>query len=129
MSHLVLLHKASSIYEDEPDRVYDFPRAYLKAMTEGVGQWIVYYEPVKAGPRGYFAVARLERIIDKPGVPGRYLGLIEPGSYLPFDTPVPRVLDGTPIEAALRAADGSEKRGGAVQLLSLIHISEPTRPY
>jgi len=116
MVKLVLLHKADSIYEDEPDVVYDFPRSYLRAMEEAVGDWIVYYEPVKAGPRGYFAVAQIDRIIEKPGVPGRYLALIEPGSFLPFDREVPRMIDGAPIEAALREPDGSPKRGGAVQL-------------
>lgn len=35
MVKLVLLHKADSIYEDEPDVVYDFPRNYLKAIQEG----------------------------------------------------------------------------------------------
>ena len=30
MVKLVLLHKADSIYEDEPDVVYDFPRVYLR---------------------------------------------------------------------------------------------------
>ena len=57
MVKLVLLHKTHSIYDDEPDVRYDFPASYLKAMREAVGDWIVYYEPVKAGPRGYFAVA------------------------------------------------------------------------
>jgi len=116
MGKLVLMHKADSIYEDEPDIFYDFPRSYLKAVQEAVGDWIVYYEPVKAGPRGYFAVAKIARVIDKPGVPGRYLALIEPGSFLPFDREVPRIIDGAPIEAALREPNGSPKRGGAVQL-------------
>lgn len=116
MTKLVLLHKADSIYEDEPDRVYDFPRAYLKAVQEGVGDWVVYYEPVKAGARGYFAVARISRVVPKPGVDGRYLALIEPGSYLPFDKDVPRLWQGRPFEAALTADDGSAKSGGAQQL-------------
>lgn len=116
MTKLVLLHKAGSIYDDEPDRVYDFPRSYLKAVTEGVGDWVVYYEPVKAGPRGYFAVAKIERIIEKPGVEGRYLALIAPGSFLPFDCEVPRLIDGRPFETALMAPDGSAKAGGAQQL-------------
>ena len=81
MVKLVLLHKAESIYDDEPDRVDDFPKSYLKPVSEGVGDWIVYSEPVKAGRRGYFAVARIARVIPKPGAPGRYLALIAPGSY------------------------------------------------
>lgn len=35
-------------------------------MHEAVGDWIVYYEPVKVGPRGYFAVAQIDRVIPKP---------------------------------------------------------------
>jgi putative restriction endonuclease len=116
MVKLVLLHKADSIYDDEPDVVYDFPRSYLKAVEEAVGDWVVYYEPVKAGPRGYFAVARISRVIPKPDVEGRFLALIEPGSFLPFDREVPRLIDGTPLETALTGPDGSPRTGGAVQL-------------
>lgn len=115
MVKLVLLHKADSIYEDELDVEYDFPRAYLKAVEAAVGDWIVYYEPVKAGPRGYFAVARISQVIPKPGFDGRYLALIAPGSYLPFDREVPRLLNGRPLESALAAHDGTPLTGGAVQ--------------
>ncbi|MEI4470221.1 HNH endonuclease [Frigidibacter sp. MR17.24] len=116
MVKLVLLHKAASIYDDVPERVYDFPRSYLKAATEGIGDWAVYYEPVKAGPRGYFAVARIGRIVPKPGVEGRFLAEMAPGSFLRFDRPVPRLLDGRPLERALADATGALARGGAVQL-------------
>jgi putative restriction endonuclease len=116
MTKLVLLHKADSIYEDEPDRVYDFPRTYLKAMQEGVGDWAIYFEPVKAGPRGYFAVAKIARIIDKPGAEGRFLAIIEPGSFLPFDTEVPRLIGNRPLESALADSVGNPKSGGAQQL-------------
>ena len=116
MTKLVLLHKADSIYDDEPDVVYDFPRSYLKAVQEAVGDWVIYYEPVKAGPRGYFAVAKIEQVIPKPGVEGRFLALIEPGSFLPLDTEVPRLIEGSPLEQALTEPDGTPKKGGAVQL-------------
>lgn len=115
MVKLVMLHKADSIYEDEPEVVYDFPCAYLKAVEEALGDWIVYYEPVKAGPRGYFAVAKIERVIPKPGAAGRFLAMIEPGSFLPFDREVPRLVDGHPMESALAEPDGTPKKGGAVQ--------------
>ncbi|WP_334192525.1 HNH endonuclease [Pararhodobacter sp.] len=116
MVKLVLMHKADSIYDDEPDSVYDFPRPYLKAVQEAVGDWVIYYEPVKAGPRGYFATARLQQVIPKPGAEGRYLALIAPGSFLPFDREVPRLIDGRPLETALTDTDGSPRRGGATQL-------------
>ena len=116
MAKLVLMHKADSIYDDEPDVRYDFPRPYLRAATEGIGDWVIYYEPVKAGPRGYFATARIDRVIPKPGAEGRYLALIEPGTYLEFDHPVPRLLQGRPLETSLAAPDGTPKSGGAQQL-------------
>lgn len=116
MAKLVLLHEADSIYEDEPDVVYDFPRSYLKAVEEAVGDWIVYYEPSKAGPLGYFAVAKIGEVIPKPGADARFLALIEPGTFLPFDREVPRLIDGRPLEAALAEPDGTPRRGGAVQL-------------
>lgn len=115
MTKLVLLHRADSIYEDEPEVVYDFPARYLKLVEEAVGDWVVYYEPVKAGPRGYFAVAKIARVIPKPGAAGRFLALIEPGSFLPFDREVPRLIDGKPLEAALTAADGTPRTGGLAQ--------------
>lgn len=110
------MHKADSIYEDDPDVVYDFPKNYLKAVQTAVGDWIIYYEPVKAGPRGYFAVARIATVIPKPGMEGRYLALMEPGSYLEFVDVVPRLLHGRPLETALAAPDGGPIKGGATQL-------------
>lgn len=115
MGKLVLLHKADSIYEDQPDVVYDFPRRYLKAAQEGVGDWVVYYEPQDAGPRGYFAVAKIGAVIPKPGQAGRFLALIEPGSFLEFDRFVPRLVTGRPLESALTRADGTPATGGLVQ--------------
>lgn len=81
-----------------------------------MSDWIVYYEPVKAGPRGYFAVAKIADVIEKPGVDGRFLALIEPRSYLPFDQEVPRLRNGRPLESALADTYGNPKSGGAVQL-------------
>ena len=83
MVKLVHLHRSDSRYEDKLDEVYDFPRAYLRAIEEAVGDWIVYYEPVKAGPRGYFAVAKIEHVIPKPRTEGRFLAMIEPGPSCP----------------------------------------------
>lgn len=116
MVKLVLMHKEGSIYDDRPESVHDFPKAYLKAAREGIGDWAIYYEPVKAGRRGYFAVARIMDVIPKPGISGRFLAIIEPGSYLPFDHDVPRLRQGRPLEAALAGPDGTPAQGGAQQL-------------
>ena len=68
-----------------------FPKSYLKAVPEGVGDWAIYHEPVKAGRRGYFAAAQIRTVVAKPGQPGRFLALIAPGSFQPFVDEVPRL--------------------------------------
>jgi putative restriction endonuclease len=116
MVKLVLLHKDGSIYDDRPDSQYDFPRSYLKAAREAIGDWVIYYEPVKAGRRGYFAVAKIANVVENPRVADRFLALIEPGTYLPFDRTVERLKEGRPLEAALTRPDGGIAQGGAQQL-------------
>jgi putative restriction endonuclease len=86
----VFVHRADSIYDDSPAEQYQFPRQYLSRVEACVGDWIVYYEPIKIlDTRGYFAVAKVQRIIPDPATPDMYLALIEPGSYLDFANPVP----------------------------------------
>lgn len=116
MVKLVLLHRDDSIYGDREGEVYDFPKSYLKAVAEGVGDWVIYYEPVKAGPRGYYAIAKIEKIVPHAVLPDRFLAVMERQSFLPFDQEVPRLVDGRPLEAALRNEDGTPKTGGAQQL-------------
>lgn len=98
----VFLHRTDSIYEDDPARQYQFPRQYLSRASQFVGDWILYYEP-RRGPtgRGYYAIARVEKIISDPSAPGMHLALIHPGSYLDFETPVPFSDADGPIERGL----------------------------
>jgi putative restriction endonuclease len=70
VAKLVLVHKAASIYDDEPGRAVRLSEGVSCAVKAAVGDWAVYYEPVKAGDRGYFAVARIAEVIPKPGVEG-----------------------------------------------------------
>jgi putative restriction endonuclease len=86
----VFLHREDSRYDDRPSERYQFPQQYLSRASQFVGDWIIYYEPVR-GPtaKGYFAIARVERIIPDPTANNMHLALIEPGSYLPFERPVP----------------------------------------
>lgn len=90
MARGVFLHRTDSIYDDRPELQYQFPKQYLTRAAQFVGDWIIYYEPVR-GPtaKGYFAIARVERIVPDPSADGMYLALIEEGSYLPFERPVP----------------------------------------
>src|SRR3954451_8299775 len=90
MGYGVFIHRSDSIYDDSPAERYQFPSQYLGRVQSCVGDWIVYYEPRKVpDTRGYFAIAKIERVISDPVTPGMYLALIEPGSYLDFVNPVP----------------------------------------
>jgi putative restriction endonuclease len=92
----VFLHRADSIYDDRPETQYQFPKQYLGRAAPSEGDWILYYEPRKGGGRGYFAMARVERIIPDPSTNGMYL--IEGGSYLPFERAVPFSGPDGPVE-------------------------------
>ena len=45
MSKAVLTTKVDPSYDDLPEDRYHFPRTYLNAAREALGDWIVYYEP------------------------------------------------------------------------------------
>lgn len=90
MARGVFIHKADSIYDDQPETQYQFPAMYLDRASQLVGDWIIYYEPVKVrNSKGYYAIARVQSIVPDPAAPGMYLALIEAGSYLDFERPVP----------------------------------------
>lgn len=90
MAYGVFIHRYDSIYNDSPAERYQFPHQYLGRVNACIGDWILYYEPRKVpNPRGYFAVAKVDRVVPDPTAPGMYLALIEVGSYLDFANPVP----------------------------------------
>jgi putative restriction endonuclease len=90
MGYGVFIHRSDSIYDDSPAERYQFPSQYLGRVQSCIGDWIIYYEPRKvAETRGYFAVAKIERVVPDPAAAGMYLALIEPGSYLDFVNAVP----------------------------------------
>ena len=102
MAFGVFIHRSDSIYDDSPAERYQFPAQYLSRAQSTEGDWIIYYEPRKVrGTRGYFAVAKVQQIIEDPSAPGMYLALIEPGSYLDFANPVPFAGSEGPIESGI----------------------------
>lgn len=107
MGYCVFMLRPDSIYDDSPSEHYQFPKQYLSRAETAVGDWIVYLEPTAVrGTRGYFALARVQKIVPDETVSGRFLALIEPGSYLDFGDPVP-FNDGTgPIERGLLNEQG-----------------------
>ncbi|MDF7773768.1 HNH endonuclease [Sphingomonas sp. AOB5] len=107
MAFGVFIHRSDSIYDDSPAERYQFPAQYLSRAQLTEGDWIIYYEPRKVpDTRGYFAVAKVERIIPDPSTSGMYLALIEPGSYLDFANPVPFAGPQGPIETGVLNEEG-----------------------
>ncbi|MGF1594185.1 MAG: HNH endonuclease [Kiloniellaceae bacterium] len=89
MGYCVFMLRPDSIYDDIPSERYQFPKQYLDRAKDSAGDWIVYLEPAKVREtRGYFAIARVKKIVPDEMAPGRFLALIEPGSYLEFSNPV-----------------------------------------
>lgn len=108
MTFGVFMHKGGSIYDDIPEVHYQFPKSYLSRAKQMAGDWIIYREPVKLPQsKGFFAVAKVERIIPDPEISDRYRALIEPGSYLPFEPTVPHKIDGEPVERDLANAQAA----------------------
>jgi putative restriction endonuclease len=89
MAKGIFLYREDSRYEDRPWAVYQFPASYRSRASQMVEDWIIYMEPVKAGRKGYHAVAKVDRITPDPSSPGMYLAIIDPASYLEFDHAVP----------------------------------------
>lgn len=115
MTKAVLLHKADSVYDDEPWSHYHFPnRSYLKAMRETVGDWVVYYEPagggrLRNGRQAYFALARVDRIDPDPARSDHSYARVS--LYQDFINDVPQIGDHGHYESALANDDGSTNAG------------------
>lgn len=121
MGYGVFIHRSDSIYDDSPAERYQFPGQYLGRVQACVGDWVIYYEPRKVTQtRGYFAIAKVERVISDPTAPGMHLALIEPGSYLEFVNPVPFSDDSGVIEKGVLNEQGkiSGRAQSAVRPLS-----------
>lgn len=107
MAFGVFIHRSDSIYDDSPAERYQFPQQYLGRVEACLGDWIVYYEPVKVrGTRGYFAIARIQKVIPDPSAARMHIAIIEPGSYLEFPNPVPFVDPRGVIERGLLNEEG-----------------------
>jgi len=122
MTRGIFLHREDSIYNDRPAEQYQFPSQYLSRASQFVGDWIIYYEP-RRGPtaKGYYAVAKVDRIVPDPTTAGMYLALIQPGSYLPFERAVPFSDADGPVERGVLNEGGriSGRAQAAVRPVSL----------
>lgn len=90
MANGIFLHRSDTRYQDVPARHYQFPKQYKTRVDQCVGDWVIYLEPSKVPEtRGYFAIAKVQDVVEDPDHPGMFIALIEPGSYLEFGIPVP----------------------------------------
>ncbi|MEX3007309.1 HNH endonuclease [Hoeflea sp. TYP-13] len=107
MAFGIFMHRADSIYNDIPSVQYQFPKQYLGRAEEFVGDWIIYLQPTKVrNTKGYFAAAKVKKIVPDHQLKDMYLALIEPGSYLDFGDPVPFRIGDQITEAGLLNAQG-----------------------
>ena len=89
MAFGVFIHRTDSIYDDVPSEQYQFPKQYLRRVQQCENDWIVYLEPSKArNTKGYFAVAKVQKVIPDTRNIDMHLAVIEPGTYLDFGDPV-----------------------------------------
>jgi putative restriction endonuclease len=116
MAKAVFTTSESSVYDDQPEVRYHFPRTYLRQAEAAVGDLVVYYEPrrtkgptSRTGRQAYFAVARVLRIEQDPARPDHYYAYV--GDYLEFDQEVPFQKEGRYYESALMKPDGTTSKG------------------
>jgi len=118
MAKGILLHREDSEYNDSWD-AYHFPKNYLSRVEQLIGDWVVFMEPVKAGKRGYYAVARLEGIRPDPENTKHYYADVDTPTYLEFAQLVPFQTTGAYPEGSILNADGrvSGKARSAVRII------------
>jgi putative restriction endonuclease len=121
MTKGVFLYREDSRYEDRPWAVYQFPPQYLSRANQMIADWVIFTEPVKAGRRGYHAVAKVDRIIPDPRNTGMFLAIIDPNSYLDFDHNVPFQTGGAYPERSVLNDEGrvSGRAQAAVRTIPL----------
>jgi len=105
--------------------MYQFPEIYLTRAAQMVGDWVIYLEPVKAGRKGYHAVAKVESITPDPLNSGMFLAIIDPNSYLPFDHDVPFQTGGDYPERSVLNQEGrvSGRAQAAVRTIPLVDFN------
>lgn len=113
MSKIIFTSGIDPAYDDIPEVRCEFPQRYFKAITEAVGDWVIYYEPRKNGGRmSYYASAKITKVEQHPTKKGSYYMFVS--DYLEFQQAVP-YRDGTSyMEVALKG-DGVKPNLGALR--------------
>lgn len=113
MTKAVLTLSPESIYDDLPERRYQFPKTYLNQMQSAVGDWVVYYEPRRnsgpsssGGGQSYFAIAVVERVRPTPQSANQFYADLS--HFLPFFSLVPFKEADAYFESSLRLIPDDE---------------------
>lgn len=116
MTNAVFTYSPSSEYDDQPEVRYHFPRTYLRAVEQAVGDWIIYYEPRRtegvssaSGRQAYFAMARVARIAPDEQQKDHWYAYLS--DYLEFDSVVPFRQGANYSESILKKEDGTANKG------------------
>lgn len=104
----VFISSSHSAYDDRPGELYHFPNMYLSRVAQTVGDWVIFYQGRRGGQVGYNSVQRVEKITPDPTDPTHSYAILDRGSRLDFERPVPRFRpDDTPYEPGLPKSRGS----------------------
>ncbi len=122
MAKAVFTSKVGSIYDDNVESRYHFPRTYLNFVQESVGDLVVYYQPRRGGNMSYFAVAEVKGI--RPDPENDNLFYADIGNYIDFEREVPFSESGHFYESALQKSDGSSNRGAFGRSVRIIEDRE-----
>lgn len=117
MAKAIFTTKVDPFYDDLPEVRYHFPRTYLRAVEQTLGDWILYYEPRRSnqdwssrgGRQAYFATAKVQSIQPDPVKADHYYAFMT--GYMELDRPVPFREGGHYFEAALKRGDGETNKG------------------
>jgi putative restriction endonuclease len=122
MANAVFVHKPNSIYDDQPDKHYHFPKIYLSRVEKTVGDRIVYYGPIigESG-RFYTSLARIIGIRKDASREDHFYADVD--NYIDFDRPVGYRENGG-YEKKLIMPDGSVNGGTAQSAVRLLDLAE-----
>lgn len=116
MTKVVLSERADSGYDDVTGKLYHFPKQYLRAAEEAVGDGCLFYEPRRGegghsgGQQAYWAAASIASVQSDPVRPDHYYAVLE--HFLPFPEPIPfKRGDGSFWETKLDRGEGQVSKG------------------
>ena len=131
MAKAVFTTKVTPSYKDLPEYRYHFPRTYLNyvrqrlvTISSTTSRGSSAEISSRGGRQSYFAVARVESVIEDTALPDHFFALIDGPTYFDFDTAVPFLEQDEYYESALQKDDGSTNKGAFGRAVRLIPDDE-----